>query len=100
MIINPATGVLTGTFTAPFNIQSWSGLAIDPTTGHLWLGALNGGAALAEFQIGVGGALTQLRTVNISSQGVNNNEISGLSFDPSGKLWIASTQGEIYKVVV
>ena len=98
--VNATTGVQTGVTIAPFNIQSNSGLAIDATTGHLWLGAQNGGAALVEYLIGAGGALTQLRTVNVSSQGINQNEISGLSFDPTGKLWIASTQGDVYKVVV
>ncbi len=98
--VNATTGVQTGVTIAPFNIQSNSGLAIDATTGHLWLGAQNGGAALVEYLIGAGGARTQLRRVNVSSQGINQNEISGLSFDSTGKLWIASTQGDVYKVVV
>jgi hypothetical protein len=98
--INASTGVQTSVATAPFNIQSWSGLAIDPTTHHLWLGATNGGATLAEFQIAADGSLTPLRTLDISSQGVNQSEISGLSFTPDGKLWVASTQGEVYKVNV
>jgi glucose/arabinose dehydrogenase len=34
----------------------------------------------------------------LAAQGVNQNEISGLSFGPDGKLYVASTQGEIYKV--
>jgi ligand-binding sensor domain-containing protein len=98
--INAATGVQTGITTAPYNIQSWSGLAIQPSNGHLWLGAVNGGSTLVEYQIGAGGALTQLRTLDISAQGVNQNEISGLSFDAAGNLWVSSTQGEIYKVIL
>ena len=92
-----------GTFTlAPFNIQTWSGLAIDPTSGHLWLGAVNGGAVnWSEYQIGAGGSAHGSCAASTSpAQGINQNEISGLSFDSTGKLWIASTQGEIYKVVV
>jgi ligand-binding sensor domain-containing protein len=92
--------VQTGVTTAPYNIQSWSGLAIQPSNGHLWLGAVNGGSTLVEYQIGAGGALTQLRTLDISAQGVNQNEISGLSFDAAGNLWVSSTQGEIYKVIL
>lgn len=98
--VNPATGAQVGISTAPFNIQSWSGLAIEPSTGHLWLGAFNGGPQLAEFQIGAGGALTLLGTRDVSDQRINQNEISGLSFDLDGNLWISSTQGEIYKVNV
>ena len=98
--INPATGVQTGVITAPFNIQSWSGLAIDPTSGHLWLGAINGGDQLVEYLIGAGGSLTELRRLDLTSQGLNQNEISGLSFAADGKLWVASTQGELYQVTV
>jgi hypothetical protein len=98
--VNASTGVQASVTTAPFNIQSWSGLAIQPATGHLWLGAVNAGSTLAEFQIAANGTLTQLRTLDISAQGINQNEISGLSFAADGKLWVASTQGEIYKVVV
>jgi len=36
----------------------------------------------------------------VAAQGINQNEISGLSFDAAGNLWVASTQGEIYKVLV
>jgi ligand-binding sensor domain-containing protein len=39
-----------------------------------------------------------VRTLDVSGQGINQNEISGLSFDATGKLWVASTQGEIYKI--
>ena len=98
MAINPATGVQTGVTTTPFNIQSWSGLAIDPTTGHLWLGSAGGGAQLVEYLIGAGGALTELRRVDTTAQGINQNEISGLSFAPDGTLYVASSQGEIYKI--
>jgi hypothetical protein len=38
--------------------------------------------------------------LSLSSQGINQSEISGLSFGPDGKLYVASTQGEIYKVDV
>ena len=96
--INAATGVQTGVSTAPFNIQSWSGLAIDPTTGHLWLGAFNGGGQLVEYQVSGAGVLSELRRLDLASQRVNNNEISGLSFAADGSLWVSSTQGEIYKI--
>jgi hypothetical protein len=41
-----------------------------------------------------------LRRVNLSSQGVDQNEISGLSFGADGRLYVGSTQGEIYKVLL
>ena len=100
IVINPATGAQTAALTAPFNIQTWSGLAIDPTTGHLWLGGVNGGPQAVEYQVAAGGALTELRRIDLAAQGVNQNEISGISFDASGTLWVASTQGEIYRVIV
>ena len=81
-------------------MQTWSGLAIEPSTGHLWLGSVNGGPQLAEFQIGAGGTLSLIGTLSVSDQRVNQNEISGLAFDSDGVLWISSTQGEIYRVTV
>ncbi|MGE0642375.1 MAG: Ig-like domain-containing protein [Nitrospira sp.] len=96
--VSPTTGAELGTTTPPFDVQTWSGLAIDPGTGHLWLGAANGGPQLVEYQIGAGGALTELRRLDTSTQGLNQNEISGLSFGPDGALWAASIQGLLYKL--
>ena len=96
--LSATTGAQVAVITAPFNIQSGSGLAIDPTTGHLWLGSINGGAQLVEYRIDGTGALTELRRLDTSLQNINQNEISGLSFDAAGTLWVASTQGEIYKL--
>jgi ligand-binding sensor domain-containing protein len=96
--LSAATGAQVGVITAPFNIQSYSGLAIDPTTGHLWLGAANGGAQLVEYSVGSAGVLTELRRLDTRSQNINENEISGLSFDAAGNLWVSSTRGDIYKI--
>ena len=96
--LDATTGKQVAAITAPFNIQSWSGLAIDPTTGHLWLGAINGGDQLVEYRIDATGVLTELRRLDASLQNIRRNEISGLSFAPDGSLWVASTQGEIYKL--
>ena len=39
-----------------------------------------------------------MRRLSLVSQGVNQNEISGLSFAADGALWVASTQGELYRI--
>ncbi len=96
--ISPTTGAQLATFTTPFTFGSWSGLAIDPTTGHLWLGTYTGGAQLVEYQVSAGGALTELRRLDTTAQGLDQNEISGLSFAADGSLYVASIQGEIYKI--
>ena len=98
--VNPATGAEVATTTTGINVTSWSGLAIQPSTGHLWLGSVNGGPQVIEYLINAGGTLTELRRVDLAGQGLNQNEISGLSFAPDGKLYVASTQGEIYVVTV
>jgi hypothetical protein len=98
--LSAATGAQLAVVTAPFNVQSWSGLAIDPGTGHLWLGAINGGAQVVEYRIDATGSLTELRRVDTSGQGLNQNEISGLGFAADGRLWVASTQGEVYRITV
>jgi hypothetical protein len=66
--------------------------------GHLWLGAANGGAQLVEYSVGSAGVLTELRRLDTRSQNINENEISGLSFDAAGNLWVSSTRGDIYKI--
>ncbi|MEY4764987.1 MAG: hypothetical protein RI907_1660, partial [Pseudomonadota bacterium] len=95
--IDPATGAQLASSATGITLGN-AGLAIEPATGHLWLGTQDLVAQVVEYQIGATGALTELRRVNLSNQGINQNEITGLSFDASGKLWVASTQGEVYKV--
>ena len=98
VMVSATTGTELGIITPPFNVQTWSGLAIDPTTGHLWLGAANGGPQLVEYQIGAAGALTELRRLDTSAQGINQNEISGLAFGPTGQLFVASNLGVVYRI--
>jgi len=92
------TGTQLGAVTVPFSVVTNAGITIDPATGHLWLGALNGGAQLLEYRIDDTNAFTLLRTLNATSQNINQNEISGLSFAADGALWVASTQGEVYRI--
>ena len=94
--LNSTDGALINTITVPTNLQSWAGLAIDPVTGNLWLGSASNGNQLV--QIDRNG--TELRRLDLSTQGINNNETSGLAFAPDGSLWVASTQGVIYRVNV
>ena len=96
--VNPATGAQLGLIALPagVNIQSWAGLAIDPVTGNLWVGGANEGSVV--YEIKRNGAL--VRTVNLGSQGINQNEITGLVFAADGKLLVSSTQGVVYKVDV
>ncbi|MDN5881793.1 MAG: hypothetical protein L0H37_05415, partial [Nitrosospira sp.] len=73
-----------------------AGLAIDPVTGNLWLGSYSAGATLVELtRTG-----TEVRRLDLASQGVNNNEISGLAFAPDGSLRIASTHGVVYEITI
>ena len=96
--VDPTTGAQIALIALPagVNIQSWAGMAIDPVTGNLWVGGVNDGAVVHEIRRD--GAL--VRAVNLSAQGINENEISGLVFDAAGKLLVSSTQGVVYKVDV
>jgi hypothetical protein len=58
--------------------------------------ASSGGTGVVE----VTKAGVEVRRVDLAAQGVNQGEISGLAFDLSGNLLVASTQGVVYKVVV
>ena len=94
--INPATGAVLASITTPVNMQTWSGIAIDPVTNNLWIGSTQTGATIVEItRTG-----TEVRRVSLASQGINQGEISGLSFDNAGNLWVASTQGQLYRVQV
>jgi len=98
--LSATTGAQLGAVTAPFSVQTAAGLAIDPGTGHLWLGAVSGGAQLVQYRIEGTGVLTVLRSLDPTSQNINQNEISGLSFALDGTLWVASTQGEVYRISI
>jgi hypothetical protein len=92
--IDPATGAQLATFTVPFSVSIFAGLAIDPTSGNFWLGTYSSRWELVEItRSGV-----EVRRVDLRSQGVNDNEISGLAFAPDGALLVASTQGVVYRV--
>ncbi|MCC6717884.1 MAG: pre-peptidase C-terminal domain-containing protein, partial [Acetobacteraceae bacterium] len=92
--INPDTGALIGGFDLPFNAGE-SGLAIDPVTGNLWYGSDNSNSVVEITTAGV-----TVRTVSLVDQGINNTEVSGLAFDASGQLLVASTQGRVYRVTL
>ena len=94
MEIDPADGTEIGSF--PIDYAEERGLAIDPVTGNLWLAGTSSPSVLVEMTR----AGTQVRQINIGLQGVNDGEVSGLSFDDTGKLLVSSTQGRIYRVDV
>ncbi|NML45874.1 phosphatase PAP2 family protein [Ramlibacter sp. G-1-2-2] len=94
--VDPVTGAVVNTRTLPVNIQNNAGIAIDPVTGNFWVGGSNNaGVVVLVDRTGA-----EVRRVNLASQGVDNNEVSGLAFDTDGKLLVASTAGVIYKVSV
>ena len=94
--LDTATGATVASHALAINVQSYAGLAIDPTTGSLVIGAYNLIGQLVFFNR----AGVEQRRIDITAQGVDNNEISGIAFAPDGSLRIASTHGVIYKVTV
>ena len=98
--LSAATGEQLAVISAPFNMWTWAGLAIDPVSGHLWLGSANGGPQLVEYRIDGLGAFVELRRIDTRAQRLDGNEITGLSFSPDGTLYISSTLGEIYRLAV
>ena len=91
--INPATGAEVSSFALPFNAGE-AGLAIDPS-GNIWYGSDQSTNVVELSRTGI-----VLKTVNLASQGIDDNEISGLTFDAAGNLYAASTRGVAYKVTV
>jgi len=92
--IDPTDGTVIASFDLPFNAGE-AGLAIDPLGGSLWYGSDQSNSVVELSKTGA-----VLRTVDLSSQGVNNNEINGLAFDNAGKMIVASRQGRVFKVTL
>ncbi|MEJ0018377.1 MAG: Ig-like domain-containing protein [Acetobacteraceae bacterium] len=90
-----ATASLVNSFALPFNANSWVGMALDPVNGHIWYGS-DGSTDIVELtKAGV-----EVRRVSVALQGADQGEISGLSFDASGRLLVSSTQGVIYRIAL
>jgi len=92
--IDPADGSQLSSFAAPANAGE-SGMAIDPVTGNLWYGT-DGGRIVYEVTT----AGVAVRSVDLTAQGINQNEITGLAFDAGGSLLVSSSQGRVYRVTV
>jgi hypothetical protein len=87
--VNPADGTVISKFGSPIGIGV-GGLAIDPTTGNLWIGSSQGNSIVLVSKTG-----TTVRTVDLTAQGISQ-EISGLAFNSAGQLLVGSTRGVIY----
>jgi hypothetical protein len=92
--VNAATGALIAGFNLPFNAGE-AGLAINPTTGNIWYASDQSGNVLELSKTG-----TVLQTINLGLQNVPANNVSGLAFDPAGKLLVATETGNVFKVTV
>ena len=95
--INPATGaeVANTRFNLPVNAGE-AGLALDPAgDGSFWYGSDQSNNV---YHLSAAGAV--LKTDNLATQGIDDTEINGLSFDNSGRLLVASRLGVVYRVTV
>jgi hypothetical protein len=91
--LDPATGAQLNAFNTPFDINH-GGMALDPVSNNFWIGSDQSGNRIAEItRTGV-----VVRQVDLSAQGVNGGEISGLAFHSDGDLLVSSDQGVVYKV--
>ncbi|MEY2843574.1 MAG: hypothetical protein RI920_1611, partial [Pseudomonadota bacterium] len=92
--LDAATGAILGTYALPFSSAGAAGLVVDPSSGNLWFGSTASGSQIVLIsKTGV-----EIHRVDLASQGVTQQEISGLAFGPDGALRVASTQGVVYTV--
>ena len=90
-VVDPNTGLTLAQFAAPEAVDYWNGgLALDPTSGQLWLGSSSSNM-IYEVNKSAGAVLQK---VDLSSQGVAG--IAGLAFNASGQLLVASTDGVVF----
>jgi hypothetical protein len=95
--INPSTGaeIANSRFNLPFNAGE-AGLVLDPAhNGTFWYGS---DQSTSVVQLSATG--TVLQSIDLSPQGIDDNEIDGLAFDNNGKLRVASSRGVVYRVSV
>jgi len=92
--VNPADGTLAGSLPTPDDVI-FGGLALDPVTGHLWLGPLVNTNDIVEVDPATG---TVLRTFDLSTQ--TDVVADGLAFHSDGDLLISQTfaSGAIVKI--
>ena len=109
--IDPATGATLSSIPVPLMPDySGGGLAIDPSTGDLWVGATTSTQVVEVTRTG-----TVVRTVDLASRGIVSSqiapipengggrelisgEIGGLAFNASGQLLVSSRRGVVYLV--
>ncbi|MHA4866064.1 Ig-like domain-containing protein [Duganella sp. PWIR1] len=94
--LDAASGAELARVAIPFNVQSYAGMAIDPVDGNFWIGSYNNIGELVK----VNHAGVELRRADISGQGLNSNQISGLAFAPDGSLRIATVSGLIHRATL
>ena len=83
------------TFAAPFNLGDGA-IALDPSgDGTLWLGSDQTGDIVHITNTG-----TILKTLSIFPQAPGNIGVSGMAFDASGNLLVATNQGVVLKLNV
>src|SRR5690606_6648387 len=80
--LDPATGVVQNSFDLPFDVNH-GGMAIDPTSGNLWIGS---SATNSVSEYTTAGDL--VRSVDLEDQGLSK-ELSGLAFDSLGRLLVS-----------
>ncbi|CAN7346405.1 Ig-like domain-containing protein [Pseudoduganella sp. LjRoot289] len=94
--LNAATGAEIARVNVPFNVQSYAGMALDPVDGNFWIGSYSNIGELVK----VNRAGVELRRADISGQGLNSNQITGLAFAPDGSLRIATIAGLIHRATL
>ena len=90
--VSAATGALVSSFDLPFNFGE-GGLAIDPLTSNFWYASDQANRAVELTRTGA-----VVRSVSLLLQGVPTGEVTGLAFDPAGKLLVSSQSGRLYTV--
>ena len=89
--VDPISGNEIASF--PVFTNGETGLAFDSRTGTLWYGS---DTASNLYNYSTSGTL--LRVLNVGLQGVPGNQVTGIAFDPAGKMILSTTEGVLYKV--
>ena len=90
--VSATTGALISSVDLPFNFSE-GGLAIDPLSGNFWFASNQADRAVELSPTG-----TVLRSVSLLLQGVPTGDVTGLAFDPAGRMLVSGQSGRIYTV--
>ena len=87
-VVDPKTGLTLSQFATPASVDYWNGgLALDPTTGALWLGSA---ASNVVYEVSKSSGAVQQK-IDLTPQGVSGDRRAGFQLPRASFWWLRPT---------